>query len=170
MADNANIYPFILYGGSGTRLWPVSRRSYRKQFSPLFTGDTLFQRTCARIAGQGYVPPLLLTASDFRFIVAEQMSDVGVDATRIVIEPEMRNTGPAVCLAALTLAWVDTEALMLVPPSDHMIRDPEPFHQTVRAGAEAARAGRLVTFGIHQSRPETGHGYLDLPGPSGEGP
>jgi mannose-1-phosphate guanylyltransferase/mannose-6-phosphate isomerase len=170
LADKADIYPVILCGGSGTRLWPVSRRSFPKQFSPLFAGDTLFQRTCERVAARGYAPPLLLTSSEFRFIVAEQMSDVGVEATRIVIEPEMRNTGPAVCLAALTLAWVDTDALMLVLPSDHMIRDPEPFHWAVRAGAEAARAGRLVTFGIRPSRPETGYGYLELPGPPGEGP
>lgn len=170
MADTGDIYPVILCGGSGTRLWPVSRRSFPKQFSPLFAGETLFQRTCARIAGAGYAPPLLLTASEFRFIVAEQMSEAGVEATRIVVEPAMRNTAPAVCLAALTVTEIDPEAVMLVLPSDHVIDDPPPFHRAVRAGARAARAGHLVTFGIHPSRPETGYGYLELPGPPGEGP
>jgi mannose-1-phosphate guanylyltransferase len=109
LADASDIHPVILCGGAGTRLWPLSRRSYPKQFSPLFEGGTLFQRTIARIAGQGYAAPLLLTTSEFRFIVAEQLSDAGLETSRtggpkIIIEPEMRNTAPAVCLAALMVA------------------------------------------------------------------
>lgn len=170
MADASEIFPVILCGGSGTRLWPVSRRSYPKQFSALFSGGSLFQRTLKRTAGQGYAPPLLLTASEFRFIAAEQLADTGLEATRIVIEPEMRNTAPAVCLAALIVAGTDPDALLLVLPSDHLIRDPGPFHWAVRVGAEAARAGHLVTFGIRPERAETGYGYLELPGPPGDGP
>ncbi len=173
MADASDIHPIILCGGSGTRLWPLSRRAYPKQFGPLFAGSTLFQRTCERVAGQGYGAPLLLTTSEFRFIVAEQLSDAGVeaariDAPRIVIEPEMRNTAPAVCLAALIVAETDREALLLVLPSDHLIGDTDAFHRAVRVGAEAARSGQIVTFGIRPDRAETGYGYLELPGPLGD--
>jgi mannose-1-phosphate guanylyltransferase/mannose-6-phosphate isomerase len=164
--ETSDICPVILCGGSGTRLWPLSRRSYPKQFSPLFPGGTLFAQTLERVTGQGYAPPLLLTTSDFRFIVAEQVSDAGVaigdDGARIVIEPEMRNTGPAVCLAAMILAEGNPDALALVLPSDHLIADAPAFHRAVIAGAEAARAGQLVTFGIRPDRPETGYGYLEL--------
>ena len=170
MADTSDIHPVILCGGAGTRLWPLSRRAYPKQFSPLFAGGTLFQRTCARVAGQDYAAALLLTTSELRFIVAEQLSDAGLDATRIaatriVVEPEMRNTAPAVCLAALIVAETDRDALLLVLPSDHLIRDAGAFHRAVRAGAEAARSGRIVTFGIRPDRAETGYGYLELPEP-----
>ena len=163
MADTSNIYPVILCGGSGTRLWPLSRRSYPKQFGPLYAGDTLFQQTLLRVAGHNYASPLLLTTSAFRFIVAEQLSDAGRDAARIIIEPEVRNTAPAVCLAALIVAETDPQALMLVLPSDHLISKPDAFHLAVAAGAEAARSGRIVTFGICPTRAETGYGYLELP-------
>jgi mannose-1-phosphate guanylyltransferase/mannose-6-phosphate isomerase len=174
LADASDIHPVILCGGAGTRLWPLSRRSYPKQFSPLFEGGTLFQRTIARIAGQGYAAPLLLTTSEFRFIVAEQLSDAGLETSRtggpkIIIEPEMRNTAPAVCLAALMVAGTDPEALLLVLPSDHLIRDAAAFHRAVEAGAAAARAGRIVTFGIQPDRAETGYGYLELPEPLADG-
>jgi mannose-1-phosphate guanylyltransferase/mannose-6-phosphate isomerase len=169
LADACDIHPVILCGGAGTRLWPLSRRSYPKQFSPLFEGGPLFQRTIARISGQGYAAPLLLTTSEFRFIVAEQVSDAGLEALRIVIEPEMRNTAPAICLAALMVAGTDPEALLLVLPSDHLIRDAAAFHRAVEAGAEAARAGRIVTFGIQPDRAETGYGYLELPEPLVDG-
>jgi mannose-1-phosphate guanylyltransferase/mannose-6-phosphate isomerase len=165
VADISDIYPVVLCGGAGTRLWPLSRRSYPKQFSPLFDGGTLFQRTLERIIGKGFAAPLLLTTSEFRFIVAEQLSDAGLDITRIVIEPEMRNTAPAVCLAALIVAGIDPEALLLVLPSDHMIRDVAAFHRAVAVGAEAAQPGQIVTFGIRPDRPETGYGYLELPEP-----
>lgn len=108
---------------------------------------------------------MLLTASEFRFIVAEQLSDLGLEASRIVIEPEMRNTAPAVCLAAQIVAARDPRALMLVLPSDHLIADEGAFCRAVAEGAEAAWQGRIVTFGITPSRPETGYGYLELPGP-----
>lgn len=167
MAGCDGILPVILCGGSGTRLWPLSRRSYPKQFSPLFPGGSLFSRTLSRVSGQGYLPPLLLTSAEFRFIAAEQLSDAGLQASGILIEPMMRNTAPAVCLAALTAARNDPEALLLVLPSDHLIADEAAFHRAVAEGAKAARAGRIVTFGIHPTRPETGYGYLELPSPPG---
>jgi len=167
LADDGGILPVILCGGSGTRLWPLSRRSYPKQFSPLFQGGSLFSRTLRRVAGPAYRPPLLLTSSDYRFIVAEQLSDAGLVATRILIEPEMRNTAPAACLAALFAAATGPEALLLVLPSDHLIQDEPAFHRAVSAGAEEARQGHIVTFGIFPSGPETGYGYLELPTPPG---
>jgi len=167
LAADSGILPVILCGGSGTRLWPLSRRSYPKQFSPLFEGGSLFRRTLRRIAGQGFRPPLLLTSAEFRFIVAEQLSDEGLEATGIIIEPEMRNTAPAVCLAALTAAEADPDAVLLVLPSDHLIQDEAAFHRAVAEGARVAAAGRIVTFGIRPSRPETGYGYLELPEPPG---
>ena len=169
MAGGSKIVPVILCGGSGTRLWPLSRKTFPKQFGPLVAGGSLFQRTLSRVAGPDFAPPLLLTTSDFRFIAAEQLSDLGQQATRIVIEPEMRNTAPAVCLAALILAERDPDAVMLVLPSDHTIRDEASFHAAVMAGAAAARAGRAVTFGITPTRPETGYGYLELPEAPGAG-
>jgi len=134
-----------------------------KQFSPLFDGGSLFQRALRRIAGPGYAPPLLLTSAEFRFIVAEQLAGEGLTATRIVIEPEMRNTAPAVCMAALSAAETDPGTILLVLASDHLIRDEPAFHRAVAEGAAAARQGRIVTFGILPDRPETGYGYLELP-------
>jgi mannose-1-phosphate guanylyltransferase/mannose-6-phosphate isomerase len=168
LADRG-ILPVILCGGSGTRLWPLSRRSYPKQFSPLFPGGSLLNRTLVRVAGPGYRPPLLLTSAEFRFIVAGQLSDAGLEATGILVEPELRNTAPAVCLAALTAAATDPGALMLVLPSDHLIRDEPAFHRAVAEGAAAARQGHIVSFGIQPTRPETGYGYLELPAPPGPG-
>ncbi|GMG81794.1 mannose-1-phosphate guanylyltransferase/mannose-6-phosphate isomerase [Paralimibaculum aggregatum] len=158
----ATIYPVILCGGSGTRLWPVSRKSYPKQFCPLFAGGSLFQRTLERLAGQGYAEPILLTHQDFRFVVAEQLSDAGFQATRILLEPAGRNTAPAICLAALEVAAADPEGVLLVLPSDHLLADSAAFHAAVTAAAAAAEAGHLVTFGVTPDRPETGFGYIEL--------
>ena len=168
-AASGNIYPVIMCGGSGTRLWPLSRKSYPKQFSPLFDGGTLFQRTIGRLEGQGYADPLLLTNQEFRFIVAEQLSDAGSDATAIVIEPEGRNTAPAVCAAAHLIARDDPDGVMLVLPSDHIMSDVPAFHQAVSHGVAAARDGNVVTFGIMPDRPETGYGYIELDKAPGEG-
>jgi mannose-1-phosphate guanylyltransferase/mannose-1-phosphate guanylyltransferase/mannose-6-phosphate isomerase len=166
----STIVPVILCGGSGTRLWPLSRRSYPKQFSPLVAGGSLFRQTLARVARPGYAPPLVLTASEFRFTVADQLAEAGVAPARIVIEPEARNTAPAVCLAALLVAGAAPEALMLVLPSDHLIRDADAFRWAVEAGAGPARRGQVVTFGVRPTRAETGYGWLELPGPPAGGP
>ena len=169
MAQSGGIYPVIMCGGSGTRLWPLSRKSYPKQFSPLFEGGTLFQRSIERLAGQGYADPLLLTNQEFRFIVAEQLSDAGSDATSIVIEPEGRNTAPAVCAAAHLIARDDPDGVMLVLPSDHIISDVDAFHTAVEHCVAAARDGHMVTFGIKPDRPETGYGYIELDTEPGTG-
>lgn len=169
MAETGRIYPVIMCGGSGTRLWPLSRKSYPKQFNALLPGGSLFQRTVERLKGGAYAAPIVLTHQDFRFVVAEQMGEVGVTATRVVVEPEGRNTAPAICLAALAVAEMDREGMLLVLPSDHVLSDEAAFHDAVTAGAEAARAGHLVTFGITPDRPETGYGYIELEGPAGNG-
>ena len=156
------ITPILLCGGSGTRLWPLSRKSYPKQFVPLTGETTLFQASAARLSGPGFAAPLVLTGSDFRFIVTEQLAAAGIDPGAVLIEPEGRNTAPAVLAAALWLERSDPEALMLVAPSDHVVPDAAAFRAAVEAGAAAARAGRLVTFGIRPDRAETGYGYLEL--------
>jgi len=165
LTDTARIFPVILCGGAGTRLWPLSRKSYPKQFGPLLPGGSLFQRTLERVHAAPFAPPLLLTTSDFRFLAAEQLSDLGMEATRIVIEPEMRNTAPAVCLAAMMVSEIDPNGLMLVLPSDHIIRGVAAFHDAVAQGAKAASTGHVVTFGVAPTRPETGYGYLELSAP-----
>ena len=156
------ITPILLCGGSGTRLWPLSRKSYPKQFVPLTGETTLFQASAERLSGPGFAAPLVLTGSDFRFIVTEQLASAGIDPGAVLIEPEGRNTAPAVLAAALWLEKTDPEALMLVAPSDHVVPDAAAFRAAVEAGAEAARAGQLVTFGIRPDRAETGYGYLEL--------
>jgi len=162
MTQDRAITPVILCGGSGTRLWPLSRRSYPKQFSAL-TGETsLFQASAQRLSGPGYAPPMVLTNADFRFIVTQQLSAVGIDPGAVLIEPEGRNTGPALLAAALYLAAGDPQALMLAAPSDHLIPDGAAFRAAVDAALPAARDGQLVTFGIRPDRAETGYGYLQL--------
>lgn len=156
------IYPVILCGGSGTRLWPLSRKSYPKQFARLTGKQSLFQASAKRLSGEGIGPPVILTNADFRFIVVEQLAEIGIDPAAIIIEPEMRNTGPAVLAAALWLQEQNPAGLMLVAPSDHVIRDARAFRAAVKAGKSACDKGDLVTFGIRPDRPETGYGYLEL--------
>ena len=156
------ITPILLCGGSGTRFWPLSRKSYPKQFVPLVGDETLFQASARRLSGAGYAPALVLTASDFRFIVTEQLQEAGLDPGAILIEPSARNTAPAILAAALHLAATDPQALMLVAPSDHVVPDAGAFRAAVEAGVPAARAGQIVTFGITPTHPETAYGYLEL--------
>ena len=156
------ITPVLLCGGSGTRLWPLSRKSYPKQFSALLGDQTLFQASALRLAGPGYAPPLVVTASDFRFIVTEQLQEVGQDPGAILIEPQARNTAPAVLAAAMHVAASDPDGLMLVAPSDHVVPDAQAFRAAIAAGVPAALDGRLVTFGITPTHAETGYGYLEL--------
>ncbi len=162
------ITPVLLCGGSGTRLWPLSRKSYPKQFVPLVGETTLFQASSQRLSGAGYDAPLVLTNSDFRFIVTEQLVDIGIDPGAILIEPEGRNTAPAVLAAALWLEKTNPEGLMLVAPSDHVVPDADAFRAAVLAGQDAAQAGQLVTFGIKPTHAETGYGYLELDGDPGD--
>jgi mannose-1-phosphate guanylyltransferase / mannose-6-phosphate isomerase len=156
------ITPVILCGGSGTRLWPVSRKSYPKQFSKLMGDESLFQASVKRLRGDGFSAPLIVTGDPFRFIVTEQLAAAETDPAAILIEPEGRNTAPAVLAAALWLADRDPGALMLVAPSDHVFTDPAGFRAAVHAAEPAARDGAIVTFGIAPTRPETGYGWLEL--------
>ncbi|WP_297341228.1 mannose-1-phosphate guanylyltransferase/mannose-6-phosphate isomerase, partial [Pseudophaeobacter sp.] len=162
------ITPILLCGGSGTRLWPLSRKSYPKQFVPLVGETTLFQASAQRLSGAEFAAPMVLTNSDFRFIVTEQLASVGIDPGAILIEPAGRNTAPAVLAAALYLAQSDPEALMLVAPSDHVVPDDAAFRAAVAAGADAAKQGQIVTFGIKPTHAETGYGYLELTGDPGD--
>jgi len=164
------ITPVLLCGGSGTRLWPLSRKSYPKQFAPLTGERSLFSLTAARLSGAGFAAPVVVTGQHFRFIVIEQLQASGVDPGAILIEPDARNTAPAVLAATLHIAASDPDALILVAPSDHAIADDAAFRAAVARAEPAARAGRIVTFGIAPTHPETGYGWLELDGPAGDGP
>ena len=166
MQQDRLIHPVILCGGSGTRLWPVSRQSYPKQFSRLLGDESLFQATARRLSGEGFAPPVIVTSADFRFIVRDQLAAVGITPAAIIIEPEARNTAPAVLAATLLLAKTDSRAVMLVAPSDHLMSDPGSFRDAVLRALPRALAGALVTFGIAPERPETGYGYLELAAPA----
>lgn len=163
------IHPVILCGGSGTRLWPLSRKSYPKQFAAFAGEDTLFQASARRLSGQGFAPPTVVTAAEFRFIAAEQLAGAGIDARAILLEPCPRNTAPAILSAALHLAAEAPDAVLLIAPSDHVIDDAAAFRAAVAAGLPAAQSGALVTFGVVPDRPETGYGYLRLSAPAQPG-
>ena len=156
------IHPILLCGGSGTRLWPLSRKSYPKQFAKLMGDESLFQASARRLSGDGFAAPVVVTGDSFRFIVTEQLAQIELAAQGILIEPEGRNTAPAILAAAMWIAKIDPQALMLVAPSDHVIPDTDAFAQTVQAAVPRAQAGDLVTFGITPTRAETGYGYLEL--------
>lgn len=156
------IHPVLLAGGSGTRLWPLSRQSYPKQFSKLVGDESLFQASARRFASPQFAAPVVLTAKDFRFIVTEQLAAIRQSPQAIVIEPQGRNTAPAILTAALMLAAQDPDALMLVAPSDHVLPNEAAFHAALEAARPRAQAGDLVTFGITPTKPETGYGYLEL--------
>jgi mannose-1-phosphate guanylyltransferase/mannose-6-phosphate isomerase len=156
------ITPVLLAGGSGTRLWPLSRKSYPKQFAKLMGEESLFQASARRLSGAGFGAPLVLTGESFRFIVSEQLAAVEQAPLGLMIEPEGRNTAPAILAAALWLEARDPDAVMLVAPSDHVIPDADGFRAAVTAALPRALEGDLVTFGIAPTRPETGYGYLEM--------
>ncbi len=163
MATQSNqIYPFILSGGSGTRLWPLSRASYPKQFlGDLVGSHSLLQQSCFRSQGPEFAAPSFLCNNSHRFLVADQLQEIGVEWRHIILEPVARNTAPAALIAALNVAEVDENALVLLTPSDHVIPDVTKFQQTVISGVEAASSGNFVTLGISPDRPETGYGYIE---------
>ncbi|MDZ4393525.1 mannose-1-phosphate guanylyltransferase, partial [Cypionkella sp.] len=155
------ITPILLCGGSGTRLWPLSRKSFPKQFADILGEQSLFQASALRFVGPGFADPLVITGNEFRFIVTEQLAECGVQASGIMIEPEGRNTAPAAIAAALQVAASNPEGLILLVPSDHAVADPAAFRAAVAQGLPAAEAGQIVTFGIQPSRAETGYGWLE---------
>ena len=158
---SAQIHPVILSGGAGTRLWPLSRASYPKQLLKLSSQRTMLQDTVARgLIDVGFAAPLLVCNEEHRFLVDDQLQQIGIKPQAILLEPKARNTGPAIAAAALWLLARDPDALMLVQPSDHVIASPTDFHRAVMRGLAAAQEGRLVTFGIKPDRPDTGYGYI----------
>jgi mannose-1-phosphate guanylyltransferase/mannose-6-phosphate isomerase len=155
------IHPVILSGGSGTRLWPMSRTLYPKQLLTLFGRDTLLQQAARRVASRAnFAPPLLVANEEHRFIIAEQLREISIVPHGLLLEPVGRNTAPAACTAALMLAETEPDPLMLVMASDHTIADVDAFLAAVDRAAAAARAGALVCLGVAPERPETGYGYV----------
>lgn len=155
------VKPVILSGGSGSRLWPLSRSKYPKQFLPMIGSKSLFTQTLERVGKEyGFAMPLVVANEHHRFIVNEQAAKVGVELERILLEPVGRNTAPAVAAAALLIAEENPEALLLFLASDHVIMDMPGFHKAVQLAAKAADEGHLCCFGMTPTRPETGYGYI----------
>ena len=155
------IQPVILSGGSGTRLWPLSRKALPKQFLPLIGELSLFQQTCLRLDTPLYGKPMTICNERHRFVVAEQFLELDIEPAAIVLEPVGRNTAPAALIAALIAMKADPDNLVLLLPSDHLITDHEGFNATVSKGVEAASKGHIVTFGIKPDSPHTGYGYIE---------
>ncbi|HEI3130876.1 TPA: mannose-1-phosphate guanylyltransferase/mannose-6-phosphate isomerase [Escherichia coli] len=154
------IIPIIMAGGSGTRLWPLSRSLYPKQFLSLINENSLLQETLKRLDGLNCLPPVIVSNNEHRFIVAEQLRQFGVDDFQIILEPVGRNTAPAVALAALKSLELHGDHHMLVLAADHAIQDIEAFHAAVLAAEQESVDNKLVTFGIVPTKPETGYGYI----------
>ncbi len=156
-----DIQPVILCGGSGSRLWPLSRAALPKQFIKLVTERSLLQDTVGWVpASEGYRAPMIVSNQEFRFLVSSQMGEIDVQPSAIVLEPQSRNTAAAIALAALVQAEEDADACLLVLPSDHILADKPAFLDAVHKAHRAASAGALVTFGMPALRPETGYGYI----------
>jgi len=154
------IFPCILSGGVGTRLWPLSRTDRPKQFLPLFGGESLFQKTCRRIDQPDFADPIVIGSNAHRFLMGEQLSALGKQAQLILLEPVGRNTAPPALMAAIIAHEADPDALVLLLPSDHLVGKEDVFLDAVRQAEPAARDGQIVTFGIQPTEPNTGYGYI----------
>jgi mannose-1-phosphate guanylyltransferase len=159
-AYRLNLTPIIMAGGSGTRLWPLSRHLYPKQFHALSGDHTMLQRTVLRLEGLEARTPVIVCNEEHRFIAAEQMRQIGLGDARVLLEPVARNTAPAIAIAAHHALSVEEDSVVLILPADHHIEDAEAFREAVRRGMPLAEKGRLVTFGIVPAGPETGYGYI----------
>jgi mannose-1-phosphate guanylyltransferase/mannose-6-phosphate isomerase len=161
----ASIFPVILSGGVGSRLWPLSRSLFPKQLLNLAGGGTLIQETALRVHGPRFAPPMIVCNQEHRFLIAEQLRTASVEPLDILLEPMGRNTAPAAAVAALRVAARDPEGLLLLMPADHVVRDRQAFLRAVDMAVEAAGRGCLVTFGIAPQGPETGYGYIQRGAP-----
>ncbi len=159
------VVPVILSGGSGTRLWPVSRESFPKQFWPLVSDKSLIQETAGRAMGDGFAPPIVVCNEAHRFVVAEQMRLMGQDKARIMLEPVGRNSAPAIAAAAVLIAETDPDAVLWMMAADASIADTPALNRALEAAVAAARAGRVVTFGMRPTAPEIGYGYIEVGAP-----
>jgi mannose-1-phosphate guanylyltransferase/mannose-6-phosphate isomerase len=156
------LYPVILSGGSGTRLWPLSRAALPKQFLPLVSEKTMFQETLNRLYGlANQAPPIIVCNGEHRFLAAEQLRAINAIPLELILEPFGRNTAPAVAVAALTAQSKDTDAILLVLPADHLIQDVQGFHRAIQSAHSLAQQDKLVTFGITPNEPATGFGYIE---------
>lgn len=169
LAENASnapsIIPVILSGGSGSRLWPVSRRSFPKQFWPLLSDHTLLQDTVLRGVVAGVGSPIVVCNEAHRFIIAEQLRDVGITDARIVLEPSARNSAPAITAAALLVAEQNPNAILWIMAADAAIQDQKLLQQALASAIQAASEGYIATFGIKPAKPETGYGYIERGAP-----
>lgn len=156
--------PVILSGGSGSRLWPLSRQAFPKQFLPLLSEDSMFQQTLARLPKDDVEAPVVVANDEHRFLVKEQLDAIGQTPETILLEPFGRNTAPAVAMAAVQIARKDPASIMLVLPADHEISQTRPFHDAIKKGLQVAKDGALVLFGTTPTRPETGYGYISAAG------
>ncbi|HED35963.1 MAG TPA: mannose-1-phosphate guanylyltransferase/mannose-6-phosphate isomerase [Gammaproteobacteria bacterium] len=156
------IVPVILSGGSGTRLWPLSRAMRPKQLLSLVSDATMIQETVSRLKGiKDLAEPVVVCNEEHRFMIAEQMREIDVNPSAIILEPFGRNTAPAVAISAIKAMQIaDEDVVILVLPADHVIRDAQAFHKAVESGCQAAKNNKLVTFGIIPNAPETGYGYI----------
>ena len=160
-----NVYAVVLAGGSGTRLWPLSRKTYPKQFNKLIGGQSLFQSSAQRLVSSEkiqFVSQIIVTNSDFRFIITDQLQEVGIDPGPILIEPAAKNTAPGILAASIFAYSKDENAVLFVAPSDHVIPDTSDLHEAINVGLSHVQNQKMVTFGIKPTHPETGYGYLEL--------
>ncbi len=165
-----SIVPVILSGGSGTRLWPVSRESFPKQLWPLLSDKSLMQETALRAHGPEFAPPIVVCNNEHRFLIAEQLREAGIAGARILLEPVGRNSAPAIAAAAALVAEDDPDAVLWMMPADHVIGDAAALHVALRVAAVAARAGKIVTFGMRPTAAETGYGYIEIGSPLADAP
>lgn len=160
-----SVYPVLLAGGSGTRLWPLSRKSYPKQFVNLIGDKTLFQSSAQRLTSSNtlkFASHITMTNADFRFIIGEQFQEIGLDPGPILIEPQSKNTAAAILAASIFVQSKDEDAVLLVAPSDHVVPDKSEFHKAIKVGLSHVQNRKMVTLGIKPTHPETGYGYLEL--------
>jgi mannose-1-phosphate guanylyltransferase/mannose-6-phosphate isomerase len=163
MAEGSlDVVPVILSGGSGTRLWPVSRESFPKQFWPLLSEHSMIEDTARRASGKGFAAPIVVCNQEHRFLAAEQLRLAGLGAARIVLEPVGRNSAPAITAAALLVAETAPETVLWMMAADAAITDVPALHRLLASAVQAARAGSIVTFGMRPTAPETGYGYIEV--------